>query len=122
MKTICRITTLFILLTIPFIFPVISPAPGTTGWMPSYTTQAGCSPDLQKEIQKEGDISEDDSFRAIATVTDPERLANFGLSAQKNDKLEISAVGGNAFKLLNVRTGKSVLVVPEKNRLKLLKN
>ena len=98
MKKILTITTVLLLL---FAIPPEAPAPTGSRWDSSICSAVGFKPDAEP---KGGQIVS----TVTGQVTDTAKLGAAGLAVQKGDKIQMTGLGNDKWKIKNMRTGQSV--------------
>ena len=98
MKKILTITTVLLLL---FAIPPEAPAPTGSRWDSSICSAVGFKPDSKP---KAGQMVS----TVTGQVTDTAKLGDAGLAVQKGDRIQMTGLGNDKWKITNLRTGQSV--------------
>ena len=97
-KILLPITIVLLLL---FAIPPEAPAPTGSRWDSSICSAVGFKPDAEP---KAGQMVSS----VTGQVTDTAKLGTAGLAVQKGDKIQMTGLGNDKWKIKNLRTGQSV--------------
>ena len=93
---------LFIMVLVMLVLPDESPAPGGSGWLPSWTQQLGFQPDTEPEA---GEIVSS----VTGKVTQPGKLSGLGLQSEAGDRIKLIAIDGG-WRITNLTNGNAANV------------